>query len=84
MDLWVITDDLRGLLCVSVDNSCLPFQLHSVDGSGAVQGQVFQNQARALAQAVKRWERSVVECVELISGVALQCRDECHPRGLDR
>mmetsp|Transcript_77536 Transcript_77536/g.185969 ORF Transcript_77536/g.185969 Transcript_77536/m.185969 type:complete len:618 (-) Transcript_77536:90-1943(-) len=32
VDLWVITDDLRGLLCVSVDNS-------------AVQGEVFQNEA---------------------------------------
>eukprot|EP00913_Durusdinium_trenchii_P004713 g4378.t1 len=32
VDLWVIADDLRGLLCVSVDNS-------------AVQGEVFQNQA---------------------------------------
>lgn len=32
VDLWVISDDLRGLLCVSVDNS-------------AVQGEVFQNEA---------------------------------------
>jgi len=32
VDLWVISDDLRGLLCVSVDNS-------------AVRGEVFQNEA---------------------------------------
>ncbi|OLP97166.1 Tectonic-1 [Symbiodinium microadriaticum] len=32
VDLWVIADDLRGLLCVSVDNS-------------AVRGEVFQNEA---------------------------------------
>mmetsp|Transcript_32116 Transcript_32116/g.73949 ORF Transcript_32116/g.73949 Transcript_32116/m.73949 type:complete len:656 (-) Transcript_32116:26-1993(-) len=32
VDLWVVADDLRGLLCVSVDNS-------------AVQGEVFENQA---------------------------------------
>eukprot|EP00435_Cladocopium_sp_Y103_P025790 s1596_g6.t1 len=32
VDLWVISDDLKGLLCVSVDNS-------------AVQGEVFQNEA---------------------------------------
>ncbi|CAE7486981.1 Tctn3 [Symbiodinium natans] len=32
VDLWVIADDLRGLLCVSVDNS-------------AVRGEVFENEA---------------------------------------